>query len=129
MGFLCNAFIKVNPKKSLKRLLPLFITSIYKEIDIYRASIIVDMETLLGDRILVQTIYLLGYSLTKVKNSILAQKEELFAIIKYVQLEYKGRPKIIASDITSRLLYNLTAIYIINYLIYKKDKLGNKLIM
>lgn len=45
-----------------------------------------------------------------------------------MQLEYKGRPKIIASDITSRLLYNLTAIYIIDHLIYKKDELKNELI-
>ena len=129
VGFLCNIFIKVNPGKSLKRLLPLFIISIRKEIDIYRASITVDIEILLGDCILVWTIYLLSYSLTKVRDSVLAQKKQLFAIIKYVQLEYKGRPKIIASDITSRLLYNLIAIYIINYLIYKKDKLKNKFIM
>ena len=53
VGFLCNVFIKVNPKKSLKRLLPLLITSIYREIDVYRAGIMVDMEILLGDRILV----------------------------------------------------------------------------
>ena len=129
VGFLYNVFIKVNPKKSLKRLIPLLITSIYREINNYRAGIIVDMEVLLGDRILVWTMHLLGYSLTEVRDSILAQKEELFAIIKYVQLECKGRPKIIASDITSRLLYNLTAIYIIDYLIYKKDELKNKLIM
>ena len=75
------------------------------------------------------TIYLLSYSLTKVKDFVLAWKEELFTIIKYMQLECKGRPKMIASNITSRFLYNLTAIYIINYLIYKKDELGNKLIM
>jgi len=53
MGFLCNIFIKVNPRKSLKQLLPLLITSIYKEIDIYRAGTTVDIDTLLGDCILV----------------------------------------------------------------------------
>ena len=53
VGFLCNAFIKVNPKKSLKRLLPLLITSIYREINNYGAGIIVDTEILLRDRILV----------------------------------------------------------------------------
>ena len=53
VGFLCNAFIKVNPGKSLKRLLPLFINSIYREIDTYRASITADTEILLGDYTLV----------------------------------------------------------------------------
>ena len=114
---------------SLKRLLPLLITSIRREINIYGAGITADIEILLGDRILVQAIYLLGYSLTEVRDSILTQKEELFAIIKYIQLEYKGRPKIITSHITSHLLYNLTAIYIIDHLIYKKDEFRNKLIM
>ena len=127
VGFLYNALIKVNPKRSLKRLLPLLIASIYKEINIYGAGIIVDTEILLGDCILVQNIYLLYYSLTKVRDSILAQKEELFAITKYVQLKCKRSPKMIASKITRRLLYNLTAIYTVNYLIYKKDELKNKL--
>ena len=35
----------------------------------------------------------------------------------------------IASNITSRLLYNLIAIYAIDYLMYKKDKFVNKLTM
>jgi len=35
----------------------------------------------------------------------------------------------VASNITERLLYTLTAIYIINYLIYKKDEFRNKLII
>ncbi|XTI83178.1 hypothetical protein V2W45_1326593 [Cenococcum geophilum] len=98
----------VNPRKSLKRLLPLLIASIRREINIYGAGITVDMEILLGDCILVWTMYLLGYSLTKVRDSVLAWKKELFAII-------------------NRLLYNLTAIYIINHLIYKKDELKNEL--
>jgi len=33
----------------------------------------------------------------------------------------------IASEITSRLLYNLTAIYTVDHLMHKKDKLENKL--
>ena len=127
MGFLCNALVKVNPRKSLKRLLPLLIARIRREIDIYRAGTMVDTEILLGDRILVWNMHLLGYSLTKVRDSILAWKEELFAIIKYVQLKCKGSPKIIAAKITRRLLYNLTAIYTVDHLMYKKDELENKL--
>lgn len=72
VGFLCNVFIKVNPKKSLKRLLPFLIASICREIDNYRAGITVDTEILLGDRILVWTMHLLSYSLTEVRDSILA---------------------------------------------------------
>jgi len=44
-----------------------------------------------------------------------------------MQLKCKGSPKIIASKITRYLLYNLTAIYTIDYLIYKKDELKNEL--
>jgi len=84
VGFLCNALVKVNPEKSLKRLLPLFITGICREIDIYRAGKTVDMEILLGDCILVWNMYLLCYSLTEVGDSVLTWKEELFAIIKYI---------------------------------------------
>jgi len=100
MGFLYNVLIKVNPRKSLKQLLPLFIASICREINIYRAGTTADIDTLLGDRILVWNIHLLGHSLTKVKDFILAWKEELFAIIKYMQLKCKGSPKMIASNIT-----------------------------
>jgi len=53
IGFLCNVFVKVNPRKSLKRLLPLLIASICKEINIYRAGTTADTDTLLGDCILV----------------------------------------------------------------------------
>ena len=53
IGFLYNAFVKINPRKSLKQLLPFFITSIYKEINIYRAGTMADIDILLGDRILV----------------------------------------------------------------------------
>jgi len=53
VGYLYNALIKVNPGKSLKQLLPLLITSIYREINNYRAGIIVDIEIPLGDCILV----------------------------------------------------------------------------
>jgi len=35
----------------------------------------------------------------------------------------------VASDIAERLLYTLTAIYIIDYLMYKKDEFGNELII
>lgn len=86
-------------------------------------------EILLGDYTLVQNMHLLGYSLNEVRDSILAQKKELFAIIKYIQLKYKGSPKIVTSGITKRLLYTLTAIYIIDYSIYKKGELENKLII
>jgi len=53
IGFLCNALIKVNPRKSLKRLLPLLIASIRREINIYGAGIMADINILPGDRTLV----------------------------------------------------------------------------
>ena len=119
--------VKVNPEKSLKRLLPLLIASICREIDIYGAGKTADMEILLGDCILVWNMYLLYYSLTKVGDSVLAWKEKLFAIFKYIQLKCKRSPRIIASKITNRLLHNLTAIYTVDHLMHKKDKLENKL--
>jgi len=64
--------VKVNPEKSLKRLLPLFIASICREIDVYRAGIIADIEILLGDRTLVWNMHLLNYSLTEVGDFMLA---------------------------------------------------------
>jgi len=64
--------MKVNPKKSLKRLLPLFTASIRREINIYKAGATGNMEILLGDYILVWNIYLLHYSLTEVRDSVLA---------------------------------------------------------
>jgi len=72
IGFLYNILVKINPRKSLKRLLSFLIASIYKEINIYKASITADIDILLGDYILVWNIYLLSYSLTKIKDSILA---------------------------------------------------------
>jgi len=71
IGFLYNVFVKVNPGKSLKRLLPLFITSIYKEININKASTMADMEILLRDRILMWNIYLFSYSLTEIGDFVL----------------------------------------------------------
>jgi len=65
-------------------LLPFFIASIYKEINIYKASTTANIEILLGDCTLVWNIHLLSYSLTKVKDLMLAWKEELFAIIEYM---------------------------------------------
>ena len=56
VGYLYNVFVKVNSRKSLKRLLPFFITSIRREIDIYGASTTADIEILLGDCILVWNI-------------------------------------------------------------------------
>ena len=44
-----------------------------------------------------------------------------------MQLKCKGSPKIIASKITRHLLHNSTAIYTVDYLMYEKDKLKNKL--
>jgi len=72
VGYLYNVLVKVNPRKSLKRLLPLLIASICKEIDVYRVGIIVDTKILPGDRILVWNMHLLSYSLTEIKDSILA---------------------------------------------------------
>ena len=129
MGYLYNILIKVNPGKSLKRLLPFFITSIYKEINIYRAGIMADIEILPGDCILVWNIHLLSYSLTKVKDFMLAWKKELFVIIKYIQLKCKGSFKMVASDIAECLLYTLIAIYIIDHLMHKKDEFRNEFII
>ena len=53
MGYLYNILININPKKSLKRLLPLFIASIYREINIYGAGTTADIKILLGDCILI----------------------------------------------------------------------------
>ena len=53
VGYLCNTLVKVNPKKSLKQLLPLFITSICREIDIHGASTTVDTKILPRNYILV----------------------------------------------------------------------------
>ena len=53
VGYLYNILVNINPKKSLKQLLPLFITSIYREINIHNTSIMADMEIPLGDHILI----------------------------------------------------------------------------
>ena len=129
VGYLCNTLVRVNPEKSLKRLLPLLIASIYREIDIHGAGTTADTEIPPGDRTLMWNMHLLSYSLTEVGDSVLAWKEELFDTIKYVQQKCKGNPRTIASDITKRLLHNLTAIYIIDHSMHEKDELENELTM
>ncbi|OCK79895.1 hypothetical protein K432DRAFT_405169 [Lepidopterella palustris CBS 459.81] len=125
MAFICNAVVKINPEKALKRLLPDLIAGIHTEIDENGAGSTrtTGSEVLPRDRALVWDISLLSMCVVHVGDAVLAWKEELFDIALFMQEKCRGIPTVHVSNFIHHLLLNLTVTYTIDYCIYEKDEL------
>ncbi|KAF1998302.1 hypothetical protein P154DRAFT_578121 [Amniculicola lignicola CBS 123094] len=125
MAFICNGLVKINPEKSLKRLLPHLLAGIRTEIDDNGAGSTrtTGSEVLPRDRALVWNISLLSMCVVHVGDAVLAWKEELFEIAEYMQAKCRGVPTVHVSNFIHHLLLNLTVTYTIDYSIYQKDEL------
>lgn len=125
MAFICNALVKINPEKSLKRILPHLLTGIRTEIDDNRAGSTrtTGSEVLPRDRALVWNISLLSMCVVHVGDAVLQWKDELFDIAVYMQQKCRGIPTVHVSNYIHHLLLNLTVTYTIDYSIYEPEEL------
>ncbi|KAF2178324.1 hypothetical protein K469DRAFT_718418 [Zopfia rhizophila CBS 207.26] len=125
MAFICNGLVKINPEKSLKRLLPHLLAGIRTEIDDNGAGSTrtTGSEVLPRDRALVWNISLLSMCVVHVGDAVVAWKDELFDIAEYMQQKCRGIPTVHVSNFIHHLLLNLTVTYTIDYSIYEPEEL------
>ncbi|GME47814.1 Armadillo-like helical [Neofusicoccum parvum] len=124
MAFICNGLVKVNPQKTLKRLLPDLLDGIRTEIGENGAgsSRTTGSEVLPKDRALVWNISLLSMCVVHVGDAVLDYKDELFDIAKYMQEHCRGIPTVHVSNFIHHLLLNLTCIYTVDYSIFEPSE-------
>lgn len=129
MAFMCNALVKVSPKKALSRLLPELITSIRTEIDENGAgsSRTSGSEILPRDRALVWNISLLSMCVVHVGSDVLDFQNELLSIASFMQDKCKGIPLVHVSNFVHHLLLNLTVTYTTDYSLYEQKDLDRGL--
>ncbi|KAK5174038.1 Proteasome activator BLM10 [Saxophila tyrrhenica] len=125
MAFICNAMVKISPKKALGRLLPDLISSIRTEISENGAGSTrtTGSEILPRDRALVWHVSLLSMCVVHVGKDILEFQEDLFSIANYMQDTCKGIPLVHVSNFVHHLLLNLTVTYTIDYSLFNKSEL------
>jgi proteasome activator subunit 4 len=125
MAFICNALVKINPEKSLKRILPHLLAGIRTEIGENGAGSTrtTGSEVLPRDRALVWNISLLSMCVVHVGDAVLQWKDELFDIAQYMQQNCRGIPTVHVSNFIHHLLLNLTVTYTIDYSIYEPEEL------
>ncbi|KAL8691736.1 MAG: hypothetical protein Q9218_003107 [Villophora microphyllina] len=123
MAFICNALCKINPRKALRRLVPVLIQSIRTEINENGAASTRNTGTdvLPRDRGLVWSVSLLSMCLVHVGDAVLEHKDQLFDIALYMQQKCKGIPTIHVSNFIHHLLLNLTGTYTVDYAQYEKN--------
>ena len=121
MAFICSALCKVNPKKALKRLVPVLIQSIRTEIDENAAASTRNTGTdvLPRDRGLVWSVTMLSMCVVHVGDAILQHKDELFDIAVYMQQKCRGIPTVHISSYIHHLLLSLTVTYTVDYALYE----------
>ncbi|KAF2400915.1 hypothetical protein EJ06DRAFT_493478 [Trichodelitschia bisporula] len=129
VAFICNAMVKVNPEKALKKLLPELIASIRTEIDDNGAGSTrtTGSEVYPRDRALVWNISLLSMCVVHVGDAVLQWKQELFDIATYMQQRCKGIPTVHVSNFVHHLLLNLTMTYTLDFSIYEPSRLAHGL--
>lgn len=130
MAFICNALCKVNPRKALKRLVPVLIQSIRTEIDENGAASTRNTgpDVLPRDRGLVWSVTMLSMCIVHVGDVVLQHREELFDIAVYMQQKCKGMiPTVYVSNYIHHLLLNLTVTYPLDYSLYEPDVLARGL--
>lgn len=129
MAFICNALVKISPKKALHRLLPDLISSIRTEISENGAGSTrtTGSEILPRDRALVWHVSLLSMCVVHVGRDVLDFKDDLFDIAAYMQDTCKGIPLVHVSNFVHHLLLNLTVHYTQDYLLFNKSELDRGL--
>ena len=125
MAFICNALVKISPKKALARLLPDLISSIRTEISENGAGSTrtTGSEILPRDRALVWHISLLSMCVVHVGKDVLDFQEDLFSIANFMQDTCKGIPLVHVSNFVHHLLLNLTVTYTMDYNLFNKEDL------
>ncbi len=129
MAFICNALVKISPKKALQRLLPELMTSIRTEISENGAGSTrtTGSEILPRDRALVWHVSLLSMCVVHVGSDVLEFQDDLFSIANFMQDTCKGIPLVHVSNFVHHLLLNLTVTYTIDYSLYDKADLDRGL--
>ncbi|KAK4236188.1 hypothetical protein C8A03DRAFT_35915 [Achaetomium macrosporum] len=129
MAWICNALCKVNPKKTLKVFIPMFIVNIRNEIDYNGAASdrSSGTEVLPRDRALVWHVSMLSMCVVHVGAEVLKYKKELFEIAEYMQEKCRGLPTIHISNYIHHLLLNLTHTYPIDNGLYEPDVIARGL--
>lgn len=125
MAFICNALVKISPKKALHRLLPGLIASIRTEITEVGAGSTRTMgsEILPRDRALIWHVSLLSMCVVHVGKDVLDFQDDLFEIAAFMQDTCKGIPLVHVSNFVHHLLLNLTVTYTIDYALYNQKDL------
>ncbi|KAK5119725.1 hypothetical protein LTR85_007301 [Meristemomyces frigidus] len=129
MAFICNAMVKISPKKALHRLLPDLISSIRTEISENGAGSTrtTGSEILPRDRALVWHVSLLSMCVVHVGKDVLDFQDELFDLAAFMQDTCKGIPLVHVSNFVHHLLLNLTVTYTMDYKLFEKSELEHGL--
>ncbi|KAE9986482.1 hypothetical protein Vi05172_g9261 [Venturia inaequalis] len=129
MAFICNALVKINPKKALRRLLPEVLASIRTEIEDNGAgsSRTTGSEVLPRDRALVWHISLLSMYVVHVGDAVLEYRDDLFDIAAFMQERCRGIPTVHVSNFVHHLLLNLTLTYTLDFSIFEPKDLARGL--
>ncbi|CAK1365279.1 unnamed protein product [Cercospora beticola] len=129
MAFICNALVKISPKKALHRLLPDLISSIKTEITENGAGSTrtTGSEILPRDRALVWHVSLLSMCVVHVGGDVLDFQDELFDIATFMQDTCKGIPLVHVSNFVHHLLLNLTVTYARDFDLFNKADLDRGL--
>jgi len=129
MAFICNALVKISPKKALHRLLPVLISSIKTEISENGAGSArtTGSEILPRDRALVWHVSLLSMCVVHVGRDVLDFQDELFEIGNFMQETCKGIPSVHVSNFVHHLLLNLTVTYTTDYNLYDEAEIAKGL--
>ncbi|EON69048.1 proteasome activator subunit 4 [Coniosporium apollinis CBS 100218] len=124
MAFICNALVKINPEKSLRRLMPELISSIRTEIEDNGAGSTrtTGTEVLPRDRGLTWNISLLSMCVVHVGDEVLKYKQELLDIAAFMQERCRGIPTVHISNFIHHLLLNLTVTYTTDYALYEPEE-------
>lgn len=123
MAFICNALVKISPKKALHRLLPDLLASIRTEISENGAGSTrtTGSEILPRDRALVWHVSLLSMCVVHVGRDVLDFQDQLFDIANFMQDTCKGIPLVHVSNFVHHLLLNLTVTYTIDFSLFNKS--------
>lgn len=129
MAFICNALVKISPKKALHRLLPGLISSIRTEITEVGAGSTRTMgsDILPRDRALIWHVSLLSMCVVHVGKDVLDFQDDLFDIAAFMQDNCKGIPLVHVSNFVHHLLLNLTVTYTVDYALYNQADLEKSL--
>ncbi|KAK4623702.1 Proteasome activator complex subunit 4 [Fulvia fulva] len=129
MAFICNALVKISPKKALHRLLPDLISSIRTEISENGAGSTrtTGSEILPRDRALVWHVSLLSMCVVHVGRDVLDFKDDLFNIAVFMQDTCKGIPLVHVSNFVHHLLLNLTVTYTMDFDLFNQEDIDKGL--